>query len=156
MDPANGILIEDFFVQHPTLALLILIVSIPVAFGSLTLKKKSLLPFSDTCELVAQGPWSIIHRRADSSHPLMSIPASSERLSMDYRQETSIPFTLIMARPSKVQELPFWEQVKALAESCLASFPRLCFAGLDIAISPTGPVVVELNVQPKSGRVLPR
>lgn len=45
-------------------------------------------------------------------------------------------------------ELPHWVEVQRLAGQALSVFPRLRFAGLDIAIGPAGPVVVELNVSP--------
>lgn len=45
-------------------------------------------------------------------------------------------------------ELPHWAEVQRLARLALSVFPRLRFAGLDIAIGPGGPVVVELNVSP--------
>ncbi len=45
-------------------------------------------------------------------------------------------------------ELPYWSGVRKLAEHALSVFPELKFAGLDVAIGPSGPVVVELNVSP--------
>ncbi|NND61245.1 MAG: hypothetical protein HKN49_13355, partial [Gammaproteobacteria bacterium] len=63
-------------------------------------------------------------------------------------------------------QLPYWAEAKALSEACLAAFPRLRFAGLDIAIGAEGPVIIEMNVSPAregatfvdipSGRVIPR
>ncbi len=44
--------------------------------------------------------------------------------------------------------VPYWPEVQALAKKALSVFPRMRFAGLDVAIGPTGPVVIELNVQP--------
>lgn len=45
-------------------------------------------------------------------------------------------------------QLPHWEACKMLAKECLRVFPRATFVGLDMAIGPTGPVVVELNLEP--------
>jgi len=44
--------------------------------------------------------------------------------------------------------LPMFEEAKALAARCLTVFPRLNFAGVDVAMTPTGPVITEMNVQP--------
>jgi hypothetical protein len=44
--------------------------------------------------------------------------------------------------------LPCWQECLELARSCLPLFPNLDFAGMDIAITADGPLVVELNVQP--------
>lgn len=44
--------------------------------------------------------------------------------------------------------LPCWPDVQKLAMRALSVFPGLRFAGLDVAIGPSGPVVLELNVSP--------
>lgn len=44
--------------------------------------------------------------------------------------------------------LPYWPGVQALAAKALSVFPGLRFAGLDVAIGPSGPVILELNVSP--------
>lgn len=43
-------------------------------------------------------------------------------------------------------ELPYWSDVQQLAQRALSVFPQLRFAGLDVAIGPSGPVVLELNL----------
>lgn len=43
-------------------------------------------------------------------------------------------------------QIPFWDAAKALAAEALAAFPNMRIAGLDIAITPTGPTIIELNV----------
>ncbi|HXH81291.1 MAG TPA: sugar-transfer associated ATP-grasp domain-containing protein [Candidatus Tectomicrobia bacterium] len=50
--------------------------------------------------------------------------------------------------PIEGQSLPFWGDACALAASTLSLFPHLGFAGFDIAVSATGPVVIELNPIP--------
>jgi len=61
--------------------------------------------------------------------------------------------------------LPFWREAKALAEESVSAFPGLRFAGVDIAIGPNGPTILELNASPDregalagvpSGLVVPR
>jgi hypothetical protein len=44
--------------------------------------------------------------------------------------------------------IPYWPQCLELASAALAAFPHMSFAGLDIAIGPDGPHVIELNVYP--------
>ncbi|KGJ96946.1 hypothetical protein GAB14E_1414 [Colwellia psychrerythraea] len=45
-------------------------------------------------------------------------------------------------------QLPFWRESMNLAKSCLRVFPNTNFVGLDIAISVSGPIIVELNQEP--------
>ena len=45
-------------------------------------------------------------------------------------------------------EAPFWEESKALACRALDVFPKLRFAGVDVAVGPEGPTIIELNVIP--------
>jgi hypothetical protein len=45
-------------------------------------------------------------------------------------------------------EIPYWQEVQQIAEQALSVFPALRFAGLDVAIGPSGPVILELNVSP--------
>ena len=42
----------------------------------------------------------------------------------------------------------FLEEAKSLASVALDSFPGLGFAGVDVAIGPDGPMILELNVNP--------
>jgi hypothetical protein len=44
--------------------------------------------------------------------------------------------------------LPYWEEARDLAARTLECFPGMYFGGLDIAIGPQGPVIVELNPSP--------
>jgi len=51
-------------------------------------------------------------------------------------------------------EVPFWRETQELACRALSVFPGLRFAGIDVAILPTGPVIVELNAFPdKEGQI---
>lgn len=45
-------------------------------------------------------------------------------------------------------EIPYWQEVLDLVKRCLAVFPETRFAGMDIAITSEGPVIVEMNNQP--------
>jgi hypothetical protein len=44
--------------------------------------------------------------------------------------------------------LPFWQESLSLAQDAVSAFPHIHFAGVDIAITEKGPLVVELNVEP--------
>lgn len=44
--------------------------------------------------------------------------------------------------------IPFWPEALALGSRALALFPEMRFAGIDVAITPTGPAMIELNVMP--------
>jgi hypothetical protein len=46
------------------------------------------------------------------------------------------------------RQLPDWPEALALAEHAVRVFPGIRFAGVDIAFADTGPVVLELNVEP--------
>lgn len=46
--------------------------------------------------------------------------------------------------------LPHWPEVLDLAQHALCAFPHMRFAGLDVALAPEGPVLIEVNVQPDS------
>lgn len=48
-------------------------------------------------------------------------------------------------------EIPYFREACVLAEKTLSAFPEINFAGMDIAISEDGPLVVELNVIPDPG-----
>jgi hypothetical protein len=56
--------------------------------------------------------------------------------------------------PIEGVEVPFWREAQELACRALSVFPGLRFAGIDVAILPTGPVIVELNAFPdKEGQI---
>ena len=44
--------------------------------------------------------------------------------------------------------LPFWEEALRLTEAALDAFPKMRFAGFDIAVTPAGPVIIEINNYP--------
>lgn len=46
------------------------------------------------------------------------------------------------------RRVPFWAEALALGARALSVFPEMRFAGLDVAITPTGPAMIELNVFP--------
>ncbi len=46
------------------------------------------------------------------------------------------------------RQLPYWQEALALGATALSAFPEMRFAGLDVAITPTGPAMIELNVYP--------
>lgn len=44
--------------------------------------------------------------------------------------------------------LPYWADIRDVAMQALSVFPEIRFAGLDVAVGPSGPAVLELNVSP--------
>jgi hypothetical protein len=44
--------------------------------------------------------------------------------------------------------IPHWQDCKVLAGQALAAFPHMRVAGLDMAVTPDGPCLIELNVRP--------
>ena len=44
--------------------------------------------------------------------------------------------------------VPYWQESLALGAKALSVFPEMRFAGVDVAITPNGPVMIELNVFP--------
>jgi hypothetical protein len=45
-------------------------------------------------------------------------------------------------------QLPFWHEALRLTEAALNAFPKMRFAGFDIAVTPGGPVIIEINNYP--------
>lgn len=45
-------------------------------------------------------------------------------------------------------QLPHWSACISLSKSVMQAFPHLNYAGIDVAIGPDGPVILELNPQP--------
>lgn len=63
------------------------------------------------------------------------------------------PHEPILRHPDTGVELPgrpvpYWDESLALGAKALSLFPEMRFAGLDVAITPTGPAMIELNVVP--------
>jgi hypothetical protein len=46
------------------------------------------------------------------------------------------------------RQLPFWPESLRLTEAALDAFPKMRFAGFDIAVTPAGPVIIEINNYP--------
>lgn len=44
--------------------------------------------------------------------------------------------------------LPYWQEALSVARQAVSAFPHISFAGVDVAITQKGPVVIELNVEP--------
>jgi hypothetical protein len=63
------------------------------------------------------------------------------------------PHQPILRHPDSGVELsgrtvPFWPEALALGAKAVSVFPRMRFAGVDVANTPTGPAMIELNVFP--------
>jgi len=59
-------------------------------------------------------------------------------------------FTVHPEHGSQIEGIcvPHWQEAMDLAKQCLQAFPRLKFAGLDIAFSNEGPCILEMNASP--------
>ena len=165
VDPIKGVLIENYFVQHPTLAAFN-----PESVNTCRLWVLAKNNFSARSVLGylrigRKGSLVDNQSRGGIVAPIELETGRTKRAIDGLPQRREYPFHPDHGAPIEGQDLPFWNESKALAESCLASFPGLGFAGLDIGISPSGPAVLEMNVQPDregaafvdlpSGQVLP-
>ena len=63
-----------------------------------------------------------------------------ERVVFDAHPDTGVRLAGIV--------LPLFHEATRLAEKALTVFPRLTFAGMDVAVTPAGPAIIECNVQP--------
>jgi hypothetical protein len=45
-------------------------------------------------------------------------------------------------------QLPFWNDILACAKDTLKKLPYTKFAGLDVAMTTSGPLIIEVNVSP--------
>jgi len=165
LNPYDGVLIEDYLVQHPTLA----------AFNPSSVntcrvwvldvgqnKPRSVLAY---LRIGRKGSLVDNHSLGGLVAPIDLDSGITHSAIDGLPERREYPFHPDHGTPIENQKLPYWDQAKALAESCLASFPRLGFAGLDISVSPTGPAILEMNVEPDregaayvdipSGKVLP-
>lgn len=63
-----------------------------------------------------------------------------ERVVFDVHPDTGVRLAGVV--------LPLFHEATRLAEKALTVFPRLTFAGMDVAVTPDGPAIIECNVQP--------
>ena len=46
------------------------------------------------------------------------------------------------------REIPYWEKVLELCQQAAAIIPEIAFIGWDVAITPSGPILIEGNHDP--------
>ena len=76
----------------------------------------------------------------DTGRVVEALDLSIERNSYDAHPDTGAIL--------KGFEIPFWPECIELANRAVAAFPQMNFCGIDIAVTPSGPIVIELNSDP--------
>lgn len=76
----------------------------------------------------------------DTGRVVEALDLSIERNSYDAHPDTGAIL--------KGFEIPFWPECIGLANRAVAAFPQMNFCGIDIAVTPSGPIVIELNSDP--------
>ena len=165
LDPLHGVLIEDYFSQHPVFTAFNPDSVNTCRIWVLEAEKKK--PQSLLAYLRIGRAGSLVDNQSrggivapidlDTGITRSAIDGLPERREFPIHPDHGAPIT--------GQKLPYWDKIQVLAESCLASFPGLGFAGLDIGVSAKGPAVLEMNVKPDRegaafvdippGRILP-
>lgn len=152
--PRSPRLIEEYLDQHPVLAGLN-----PSSLNTARLwvyRKAGSAPKVVGSSLKAGRAGALV----DNSAGALVIPMDSEQGRLKAAVIDSLPTRdLFPAHPDHGApiegiEVPFWRETQELACRALSVFPGLRFAGIDVAILPTGPVIVELNAFPdKEGQI---
>jgi len=153
-DPGSPRLIEEYLEQHPVLAALN-----PSSLNTARLwvyRGPRSAPRVVGCSLKAGRAGALV----DNSAGALVIPMNGERGRLKAAVIDSLPARELFpahpdhGAPIEGIEVPFWRETQELACRALSVFPGLRFAGIDVAILPTGPVIVELNAFPdKEGQI---
>ena len=152
--PRSPRLIEEYLEQHPVLA----------GLNPSSLNTARLWVYRDADSAPRVVASSLKAGRAgalvDNSSGALGIPMNCERGTLKAAIVDSPPARKICpahpdhGAPIEGIEVPFWTETQELACRALSVFPGLRFAGIDVAILPTGPVIVELNAFPdKEGQI---
>nr|WP_241263225.1 sugar-transfer associated ATP-grasp domain-containing protein [Parahaliea mediterranea] len=146
---AAGLLIERYVEQHPQMA----------RFNPSSLNTLRIWVLRQEAEVRVLGMVLRIGRQGevvDNTHNggiLAQVDLASGRLA---RAKTGDLFPATFSRHPdsgvqiEGQEVPLFDACLALAREALRVFPRAHFAGLDMAITESGPLIVELNLEPSA------
>lgn len=146
----EGWLLEKYIVQHPTLK----------ALNPSSINTVRLHVFQDKAGTVSVLNSLLRIGRQSSLTDNVSGGGMVSRID----QDTGILFQACKWTPELVNmpshpdngtqiegiTLPFWQEIKDLGKKTLLLLPQTRFVGLDIAITPEGPIIVEINVQSDS------
>lgn len=147
LDAGRGTLIEAYVEQHETLA----------ALNPGSLNTVRLWVVLGRRGYAVKGAFLRVGRAGsivdNTSRGGLICPIDIDSGRISYADEAGVDRVLHDRHPDsqvKVRGLvvPYWEACRTLASDALTAFPHMRFAGLDIAIGPDGPWVIELNVQP--------
>ena len=138
-----GRLIEAFLDQHPDLSW----------FNETSVNTLRILVYAPTGErarvigaYVRIGRQGAIVDNHGAGGILAGIELGSGRVGVAYdaahEPHTHHPDT---GRAIEGRVLPYWRESKELAQRTLDAFPMMRFAGFDVAVTPTGPAVIEIN-----------
>lgn len=149
LDQGSDWIIEEYFHQHPVLSALN-----PTSVN--TIRIWALAPRGPgECQVLLaflrMGRGGMVVDNGSSGGIAAPVNLLSGELgpARDYTAEYTIyPEHPDHGAPIRGVVLPYWAEAKQLACQVLSVFPALRFAGLDVAIGASGPVIQELNVCP--------
>jgi len=148
LDRGGDWIVEEYFQQHPDLSAIN-----PTSVNTVRIWviDRDREGFQAITAYLRIGRGNMIIDNASSGGIVAPIDLASGRLqpARDAHAEHNVyPRHPDHDAPIEGIELPYWPAVQKLAMQALSVFPGLRFAGLDVAIGPSGPVVLELNVSP--------
>ena len=141
----NGYIIEEWIVQHPILSKIF-----PDAVNCLRVitvlnnDKVEIITGGVTFSLgaeIANGSQPSIVAPVDFSTGIINKPAASFGTYLYEKHPTTNAQILGV-------QLPYWKEILALLEKAAKHVPSVGYIGWDIAITPTGPVLIEGNTTP--------
>jgi hypothetical protein len=149
LDKGSDWIVEEYFRQHPVLSALnpasVNTVRIWVLASRESGECQTLLAF------LRMGRGGIVVDNASSGGIVAPVDLASGRLgpARDYSAEyETYPEHPDHGAQIKGVVVPYWAEAKELACRALSLFPGLRFAGMDVAIGASGPIIQELNVCP--------
>lgn len=154
LGPRSPRLIEEYLEQHPVLAALN-----PSSLNTARLwvyREHGSAPRVVGSSVKAGRTGALV----DNASGALVIPMNGEAGILKAAIVDSVPTRqLYPAHPdhgARIEgiEVPFWRETQELACRALSVFPGMRFAGIDVAILSSGPVIVELNAFPdKEGQI---
>lgn len=145
--PTDGLLIEEHMAQHPLLA----------ALNDSSLNTVRLWTMATPAGAQTLGAYLRVGRRGAQVDNIASggiacpLDLATGRVSEAFLPaQPRVPLPRHPDSGVALQglQLPDWDGALRLAGEAVAAFPRIQLAGLDMAFTPSGPMVIELNVCP--------
>jgi hypothetical protein len=148
LDKGGDWLVEEYFDQHPILSALN---ASSVNCVRIWVMDRGASGFQVLTAYLRIGRESMVVDNATSGGIVVPIDLATGRLRA---AQDALPIRNVYPRHPDHDAaiegvaLPYWTEVQQIAQQALAVFPCLRFAGIDVAIGPSGPVILELNVSP--------